>query len=116
MQTINFLSDVRDKNADVADKRYAALLNSAANNPQSDANTVSLLSSYIFTPHLLVMFNSGGGSSSSQNSQTITPAAVSPELRNAFYQVGGSILLRPLPAPRAAGPNVSGCRGEIPGY
>src|SRR6185369_8560335 len=38
MQTINFLSDVRAKNADAADKRYAALLTSAANNPQADAN------------------------------------------------------------------------------
>lgn len=112
MQTINFLSDVRDKNADVADKRYAALLNSAANNPQSDANTVSLLSSYIFTPHLLVTFTSGGGSSSSQNSQTITPAAVLPELRNAFYQVGGSILLRPLPAPGQPDQTSAGVEGK----
>jgi hypothetical protein len=95
-QSINFLSDVRDKNPEAADKRYAVLLASAGNNPQSDANTASLLASYIFTPHLLVTF-SGGGTSTSQSSDTITPAVVSPELRNAFYQVAGSILLRPLP-------------------
>jgi hypothetical protein len=98
MQTINFLSDVREKNAEAADKRYAALLTSAANNPQADANTVSLLASYIFTPHLTVTFSSHG-STSSQSSETITPAAVSPELRNMFYQVGAAILLRPLPGP-----------------
>jgi hypothetical protein len=98
MQTINFLADVREKNADAADKRYAALLASAANNPQSDANTVSLLASYIFTPHLHVTFSSGG-MSSSQSAPTVIPAAVSPELRNMFYQVGGGILLRPLPGP-----------------
>ena len=95
-QSINFLSDVRDRNPEAADKRYAVLLASAGNNPQSDANTASLLASYIFTPHLMVTF-SGGGTSSSQSSDTITPAVVSPELRNAFFQIAGSILLRPLP-------------------
>jgi hypothetical protein len=111
MQTINFLSDVREKNADAADKRYAALLASAANNPQSDANTVSLLASYIFTPHLHVTF-SNSGSSSSQSASTITPAAVSPELRNMFYQVGGGILLRPLPAPGEADQTTAGVNGK----
>ncbi|HEV8428127.1 MAG TPA: hypothetical protein VGQ41_09530 [Pyrinomonadaceae bacterium] len=110
-QTINFLSEVREKNAAAADKRYAALLSSAANNPQADANTVSLLSSYIFTPHLLVTF-SGAGMSTSQSSSTITPAAVSPELRNAFYQVGGTILLHPLPAPGQADQTSAGVDGK----
>ena len=111
MQTINFLSDVREKNADLADKRYAVLLTSAANNPQADANTVSLLGSYIFTPHLMVTF-SGNGSSSSQSSSTITPAAVSPELRNMFYKVGGSILLRPLPGPGQPDQTSAGVDGK----
>ena len=111
MQTMNFLSDVREKNADAADKRYAALLASAANNPQADANTVSLLASYIFTPHLHVTF-SGSGSSSSQSAETITPAAVSPELRNAFYQVGGSILLRPVPGPGQPDQTSAGVDGK----
>ena len=111
MQTINFLSDVREKNAETADKRYAALLASAANNPQSDANTVSLLASYIFTPHLHVTF-SNSGASSSQSVETITPAAVSPELRNMFYQVGGSILLRPLPAPGQQDQTSAGTDGK----
>lgn len=111
MQTIDFLSNVREKNADVADKRYAALLASSANNPQADANTVSLLASYIFTPHLLVTFT-GNGMSSSQSSSTITPAAVSPELRNAFYQAGGAILLRPLPAPGQPDQTSAGVEGK----
>src|SRR6185436_15079105 len=97
MESMNFLSDVREKNATAADARYAALLASSTNNPQADANTVSLLSSYIFTPHLYVTF-SGNGSSSSQSSSTITPAVVPPELRNAFFQTAAAILLRPLPA------------------
>jgi hypothetical protein len=109
VQSVNFLSNLRDKDAAAADKRYGALLASAAANPQSDANTVSLLSSYIFTPGLFIIF-SGNGTSTSQMSQTITPAAVSPELRTAFFQSGASILLRPLPEPgqEQAGPSVDG--------
>lgn len=111
MQSINFLSNVREKNAELADKRYAALLASSANNQQADANTVSLLASYIFTPHLMVTF-SGSGSSSSQSSSTITPATVSPELRNLFYHIGGGILLRPLPAPGQTDQTSAGADGK----
>ena len=96
IDSINFLSDLREKNAAAADERYAALLTTAAGNPQSDANTVSLLSSYIFTPHLFMTF-SGGGVNTSQSAQKIVPADVSPALRNAFFQSAAGILLRPLP-------------------
>lgn len=98
MESMNFLSFVREKNATVADTRYAALLASSNNNPQADANTVSLLSSYIFTPHLHIVF-SGTSTSTSQSSSTIAPAAVSPELKNAFFQTAAAILLKPLPPP-----------------
>jgi tetratricopeptide (TPR) repeat protein len=98
IDTINFLVDLRDKDATAADRRYAALLGSSATNPQADANTVSLLGSYIFTPRLYVMFT-GNGVNTSQMAQKITPAEVSPELRNAFFQSAASILLRPLPQP-----------------
>ena len=97
-ETIDFLVDLRAKNASAADSAYAALLASSPNNPQSDANTVSLLSSYIFTPHLYITF-SGSGVSSSSSSDKITPAPVSPELRNAFFRSAAAILMRPLPAP-----------------
>jgi hypothetical protein len=97
MESIDFLSNLRERNATAADARYSALLASSANNPQADANTVSLLSSYIFTPHLFVTFSRNGTSSSQMSSKT-APADVSPELRAAFFQAGASILLRPLPA------------------
>jgi hypothetical protein len=97
IDSINFLSDLREKNAAAADERYAALLTASAGNPQSDANTVSLLSSYIFTPHLFLTFSGNDGVSTSQMAQKITPAEVSPALRNAFFQAASSILLRPLP-------------------
>ena len=97
-ESLNFLVYLREKHPNAADSRYSTLLGAAANNPQSDANTVSLLSSYIFTPHLYVTFT-GGGVSTSQSSNEIKPADVAPELRAAFLQAGASILLRPLPQP-----------------
>ena len=97
-ETLNFLTYLREKNPNAADARYNAMLASAAINPQSDANSVSLLSSYIFTPHLYVTFT-GSGTSTSQSSSEIKPADVTPELRNAFFQAAASILLRPLPQP-----------------
>ena len=111
MESMNFLSDLREKNAAVADTRYAALLANSTNNPQADANTVSLLASYIFTPHLYMIFSSTG-TSSSQSAPTITPAAVSPELRNAFFQTAAAILLRPLPAPGQPDQTSSGLDGK----
>jgi hypothetical protein len=99
METVYFLTELRAKDPASADRRYAAMLAASTNNPQADANTVSLLSSYIFTPQLYVVFTGPGASSSSQMSSTIAPANVSPELRMAFFQTAASILLRPLPPP-----------------
>jgi hypothetical protein len=95
---LNFLTYLREKNPGAADSRYSTMLAAAANSTLSDANTVSLLSSYIFTPHLYVTFT-GGGVSTSQSSNEIKPADVAPELRAAFLQAAASILLRPLPQP-----------------
>ena len=111
VESINFLSFVREKNATLADARYAALLASSNNNPQADANSVSLLASYIFTPHLHMIFN-GTSTSTSQSASTITPAAVSPELKNAFFQTAASILLRPLPAPGQPDTSSAGIDGK----
>src|SRR6185436_8049261 len=54
--SIDFLSRLREKDSIAADQRYAGLLQSATMNPQADANTVSILASYIFTPHLYITF------------------------------------------------------------
>src|SRR6185369_2510980 len=85
IDSIDFLSNLREKNAAAADGRYAALLSAATANPQSDANTVSLLSSYLFTPHLYMIFQ-GNDVSISQMASKSAPIEVSPELRNAFFQ------------------------------
>ncbi|HEY8411948.1 MAG TPA: hypothetical protein VIK76_11120, partial [Pyrinomonadaceae bacterium] len=110
MESINFLSDLREKNVAAADERYAALLSASAGNPQADANTVSLLSSYIFTPHLFMMFTKTGVNSS-QMAQKTGPIDAPAELRNAFFQSAASILLRPL-APPGQDQTTSGVEGK----
>jgi hypothetical protein len=95
---IDFLSYLREKDAAAADRRYVAMLANAANNLQADANTVSVLSSYLFTPHVFVTFN-GGGASTMQTSRGGEPVAVTPELRTAFFRMAAGILLRPQAPP-----------------
>ena len=98
MQSIDFLLFLRQRDATAADQRYAAMLAAAPANSQSDANTVSLLASYIFTPHMYITFQ-GTGVSSSQTWRTSPPLEVTPSLRAAFFQTAANILLRPLAAP-----------------
>ena len=95
---IDFLTYLREKDAAAADRRYLGMLASAANSLQSDANTVSLLSSYLFTPHVFVTF-SGGGASTMQTSRGGQPVVVTPELRTAFFRSAAGILLRPQAPP-----------------
>ena len=94
---LNFLSFLREKNPAAADQRYAIMLGIAEGNLQTDANTASLLSSYLFTPHLFVVFE-GGGASTSQMGPPSGPVEVAPELRAAFFRAATQILLRPVAA------------------
>jgi hypothetical protein len=98
IETVDFLSSLREVDPAAADQRYAVMLTGAVGNPQSDANTVSLLSAYIFTPHLFVTFH-GTGAGTSQTGSRIDPPNVPPALRESFLRAGASILLRPLPPP-----------------
>jgi hypothetical protein len=96
---INFLSALREKDPAAADKRFAAMLGRAAADPASDAITVSILSSYVFTPFLTVVVRGGGGYDSSQERDGIAAPNISTELRAAFLRTAAQILLRPLPTP-----------------
>jgi hypothetical protein len=107
---VDFLSYLREKDAAAADRRYAAMLANAANNLQSDANTVSALSSYLFTPHIFVTFNEGGASAM-QTSRGGEPPVVAPELRTAFFRMAAGILLRPQ-APPGQDQTSSGVQGK----
>lgn len=97
--TISFLSALREKNSQAADQGFLSLLTIAERSATSDANTVSGLSSYAFTPFLYVTFSPDGGA----NQMRDRPPAPRPELpaaiSNAFFRVAASILLRPLPPP-----------------
>jgi hypothetical protein len=97
MQAVEFLTSLREKDAPLADQRYASLLTLAATNPQSDINTVAMLSSYIFSPHTYYsMIGSGAAFTSRLNKGGNGPADVAPALRLAFLNVAGEILLRPI--------------------
>ena len=99
VETINFLSALREKDAAAADKRFVALLQLAAVDPQSDANTVSGLSSYVFTPFLYITFERRGGANQMARRGPTPAPDIPADLRKAFFQVAAQILLRPLPPP-----------------
>jgi hypothetical protein len=107
---IDFLSYLREKDAASADQRFAALLSRAASDVQSDANTVSILSSYVFTPHVFITFSADGGATW-QSSRDTAPVDMSAELRATFLRIGADILLRPL-APPGQDQTTSGITGK----
>jgi hypothetical protein len=93
--TVDFLTKLREKDSAAADERYRTMIAMAARNPLADANTVSLLSSYLFTPHRYVTFQGSGTSYSMMGSAP--PAEVAPALRSRFFQMASSVLLRAEP-------------------
>ena len=99
VDSIFFLSALREKNAQLADNAYTALLARVARDPLSDANTVAGLSSYLFTPFLYVTFERDGGSNQNRQRGPTPAPTVDPTLRNNFLKVAFQILMQPLPAP-----------------
>jgi len=98
IDSITFLSTLREKNASLADKAFDGLLARAALDPASDANTVSGLSSYILTPFFYMTFE-GSNVNQSQSRRATPPPDVHPRLRTDFLKVAYDILMRPLAAP-----------------
>ena len=99
--SIGFLSRLREKRPEAADQRFALLLARAEFDPSSDANTISGLSSYAFTPGFYITFNKDGSARWTQPESTAplkTPNLPAP-LLNKFFQVASAVLLRPLPPP-----------------
>jgi hypothetical protein len=95
---IDYLSYLREKDPAAADSRYLSMLGRAAASMQTDANTVSLLSSYLFTPHVFVTYI-GGGHSTSQTGRSTPPPETTPQLRAAFFRMAADIMQRPLAQP-----------------
>jgi len=100
VDVIFFLSALREKNAQLADSAYTTLLARVVRDPTPDANTISGLSSYLFTPFLYVTFERDGGSNQNRGrGPTPPPADIDPNLRTSFFKVAYQILMQPLPAP-----------------
>lgn len=99
VDTIFFLSTLREKNAQLADSAYTSLLARAVRDSTSDANTVSGLSSYLFTPFLYVTFEPGGGANQNRQRGPTPAPEVDANLRNNFLKVAFQILMQPLAAP-----------------
>ena len=97
--SISFLSRLRLLNAELADKQFIRLLVRAELDPTSDANTVSGLSSYAFTPGMYLTFAADGGVRWSPALEATTAPDLPSEVRSSFFRVAASILLRPLPPP-----------------
>lgn len=93
--TIQFLVSLRDKDQRLADQRFARLLAIAAEDPVSDANTVSLLTSYAFTPSTYLQVSETGIPSMILNDRSPAPS-LDASLRSNFFRVSANILLRPL--------------------
>jgi hypothetical protein len=96
---IDFLSALREKDSKAADQRFMAMLHFAAADAGSDANTVSGLSSYAFTPFIYIVFEPGGGMSHMQRRAPQPAPALPREVRAEFFRAAAQILLRPLAQP-----------------
>lgn len=94
-RAVEFLVSLREKDAQAADRRFASLLTIAGADPASDANTVSLLTSYAFTPSIYLIVSRSGIPSSNSYTRRDAPV-LSQQLRRAFFEVAAGILMRPL--------------------
>ncbi|HYX40796.1 MAG TPA: hypothetical protein VE821_03815, partial [Pyrinomonadaceae bacterium] len=96
---LQFLSALRVSAPTDADALYSNMLARAAIDPATDANTVSLLSSYLFTPGLFITVDHGGGWSSQSDRAPASATEMPAELRVSFFNVAAQVLTRPLPSP-----------------
>lgn len=95
--SIGFLGELRAKDPASADQIFAALLARAELDPTADANTISGLSSYAFTPGFYIVFWPDGHSTWNQPEGPTVPPNLPTALRDRFFQAAASVLLRPLP-------------------
>ena len=95
--SIGFLSQLRAKDPPLADKIFANLLTRVDADPMADANTISGLSSYAFTPGFYIVFRYDGTGSWMQPDGPIVAPNLDPALRARVLNVAANVLLRPLP-------------------
>jgi hypothetical protein len=95
---IIFLVLLREKNPATADQLFGSLLERTASDGTADATSVSLISSYVFTPSVLVT-STRSGVVVNRWTATLPPPQLAPGLRARFFSVAGQILLRPVGPP-----------------
>ncbi|HKO97994.1 MAG TPA: hypothetical protein VJU86_13435 [Pyrinomonadaceae bacterium] len=97
---MNILDMLHEKNPQLADQRYLSVLARAINDPVADANSVSLLSAYVFTPYLYITVKPDGNSHTRRwNDKNSPPENIPATVRTAFFRTAASILLGPLVEP-----------------
>jgi hypothetical protein len=92
---IIFLVLLRQKKPALADSLFSSLLERTGSDRTADATSVSLLSSYVFTPSVFVTLTRNGMAMNSLT-PTLPPPELSPRLRRNFFAIAGQLLLRPL--------------------
>lgn len=95
VQSITFLSSLRLKDAATADRLFAALVARAERDPASDANTVSILASYAFTPFMYFTSYQKSGSGMNTSRPGEQPPELAAALRDTLMRTAARILLRP---------------------
>jgi hypothetical protein len=95
-QSIGFLSELRIKDAATADNIFAELLARTETDSMADANTISGLSSYAFTPGFYIVFMANSHPWMQPEGPTVAPN-IDAALRVRFFQVAANVLLRPVP-------------------
>jgi hypothetical protein len=97
-KSVGFLSELRRKNSQAADRVFALMLTRAELDPTTDANTVSGLSSYVFTPGLYIVFNADGQTFWTEpDGDMAVPVDLPVAIREEFFRAAATILLRPIP-------------------
>ncbi len=91
---IIFLVLLRQASAARADQIFNAMLERTAIDPLSDAASVSLLSSYVFTPSVMVT-STRDGLLMNPWTDALPQPQLAPELRGKFFAVASQVLLRP---------------------
>jgi hypothetical protein len=95
-----FLNTLRERDKATADRLFGSLLAQAVTDSSADANSVSLLASYVFTPFLYVTVRPDGASHTRRRRENnLPPEDITPGLRNNFLNTAAYILLRPVPPP-----------------
>ena len=100
--TMAFILRLRSKAMSEADALYLHLVEHAASDPQTDANSILLLSSFAISQNLLVVVDESGSlqfrSLPLAGGESATQLEITRQALNAFYNLAATVLLRPKPA------------------